>query len=668
MRATASSTRFWFELTAVLVTALLIRLVDLGADAPTDVSRDFSLSTDASWYSAAALDETIGRECDVGRAYDKPLYTAYLRALYSAFGPSLWTTNLASVPLAVVAVLLTALAARRLWGDAGGVLAAVLLALNYSFVVFNRSAVPYTLLALIASAVLYLCVTGATRQRLAPVLAAWVICAAGIVLVKEILVILVPMLLACPPIPSILRRRPRIAAAGLVATAVAAVGVGLALGLHHSFAQKLHDYFVVQAKHGVAWRLLSFEDRAGVFRALPVVLPLALFAPLLRRLRAVEWSLVAALIGGLLLFATAGYSPLRYLVVLFPTATVLAAGTLAMLFQRPAPEGVPHGAVRWAVLPVALFFAYQLCRAFATDEAVILIGWVGLAVVVVAIAARMQRFLPPVLTRHTAWIGVVCVFVALGSQVLRTSSAFAARYSTQHALTEIDTIVADDAVLSGLFSHLLTTESRLDRQLVSAVRFGKGALRREYEQRGITHLTIDVGEHTQHILRRFAVDGAPLVPVHEFIVRGTRVLLLRFEHAAQSYRPSDYETAVDAMREGDRTGATELLERHLAAHPDSAATHSALAECLLTRGDRGGALAHSGAALEANPYDLRAAGIRTTILLDAGELHEALELMRWIRRIDPASAPQVERTIRQVERDLAKRGAAESTLQEPRSP
>ena len=86
-------------LLALLLTAVIAsRLWNLSADAPTDVSRDLSLSIDGLWYTAPALDRVIGRTNDITGAYDRPLYTLWAGLLYRLFGADLTTTNFISVP------------------------------------------------------------------------------------------------------------------------------------------------------------------------------------------------------------------------------------------------------------------------------------------------------------------------------------------------------------------------------------------------------------------------------------------------------------------------------------------------------------------------------------------------------------------------------------------
>jgi tetratricopeptide (TPR) repeat protein len=417
-------------------------------------------------------------------------------------------------------------------------------------------------------------------------------------------------------------------------------GLGAALDLHVTLGQKLRDYFGSASLGELADRALSLEGRTGFFRALPVLAPLALLAGLRRRLDGGELPLLVCITVGVILFAPFSYSPLRYLIVLFPAVCVLAASTVTMLLTRPReqPErpGVRARAIR---TPVLLFLAYGWASALSPEStaATVMIWLLASAIVLVALWAPARWRTPRIATRPR--FAALAITAAIGVQLLRSGTAYAdMRHTTRAAVEDMQAVLAPDAVVSGLFSHLLTTGNTLDRKLVSASRFGDGVLRRTFEHRKVTHLTMNSGEHVPETLARFAADGAPLRHVHTFHVRGIAILVLRFEFADAYYSRSTYEHGVTAFEEGRQDDAIAHFEKAAREFPDRAAPVSALAMARLARGEPAKALDSCRKALSLNPWDLRALGVEADILLRDRRPVEARTRLERMRDIDPANA------------------------------
>jgi len=682
-RPVVSDRAFGVYLTVTLFVSLAVRLVAIDADAPADVGRDLALSTDGSWYTAAALDRTIGRDCDAPSDYDRPLFTAWARVVYAVCGPTLAATNGTSVPPAIAAVLFTALAARALRGNLAGLVAALLLASNHAFFVFSRSAIIYPFLTMVAAIVVWLVAYAERSGRSAPVAVATAITATAVVALKPILILLAPLLLIAKPLPAWLRCRPlcttTIAASGALVLLVAAITTGLT----DSVTQKVRDYSGSVTVAEILGNVLALETRAELFRSLPIVAPLALLAGARRRLLRAETALVITIALALLAFAPFRYTPLRYLLVLFPAFAVLAASVLVAALERaraPAPQSADPQATRaldeglrpssWSRVvrtPWALWLAWLAATAVAPEFApgtavvAVLATTLALAVVWAPSRSRHDRLRAPRSGRR-AFAGRLgaahWVAIALAAAVIieatRSASALAApRYTTRAALAEIDTIVAPDAILSGLYSHLLTTESTVDRKLVSASRFGGGRLRRTYESRGVTHLTLDGGPHVGEILARFAHDDAALELVHTFHVRGVPVLLLRFEYASDSYTMTDYERGVRAAARGALDGAIADFRKSAASFERSASPRSALAAALLARGDLAGAADAAVSALALDSADVRALGVEVDVLLRAGRPHDARERLARIVELAPRDE-HAARTLGRLDAELAR--------------
>ena len=633
----------------ILLVALAMRSAAIDADAPSDVGRDLALSTDGSWYSARALDDTIQRDCDVTAAYDRAPFTGYARVVYSLFGSSLGATNWISVPPSLLAILFTALAARRLAGNGAGLLAAALLAFNYSFLVFNRNAVIYTFLTMIAAAVLWLLVIANRDRRSWAAVAAWALAIGSVIFVKEILVLLLPALLLSWPLPGLLRRRPAATVTLLTLGGAALAATGYALDLHLGLLQKLHDYFGSAGAADVLNRALDLEARSGLFRALPVVAPLALLAGARRRLESTEALLLVTLLVALTVFAPFRYSPLRYTLPLFPAFAVLASSTLVHLFEAvPRDTGAPTFLNRALRAPILLWLGASAGAAVMSDPATgaVLGGAVSLLILTL-LWTRLTRRVPSLVRQpHLA---VALLAFALCIELSRSAASYAeTRYTTREALRDVDAIVSGSACISGLFSHLLTTENEIDRKLVAASRFGGGRLRRTYESRKVTHLTLAGGDGVAEIVARFAADGAALHHVHTFHVRGLRILLFRFDYATAFYETSPYEKGVTALGTDDPDEAARRFEEAAQGHPTAAAPRSALAVTAMRRGQPDAAALRTEEALTLNPWDVRALGVQAELLLRAGHIDAARSCFELLRQLDPAD-PRVAEVLRQLE-------------------
>jgi len=659
-----SNPSFLVLLAVLLVAALALRVVSIEADAPTDVGRDLALSTDGSWYTAAALDRRIHRDCDITAAYDRAPYTLWASIVYELCGPTLAATNLISVPPALIAILFTALTARQLRGNTAGLLAAAFLSFNYSFLVFNRNAVIYSFLAMVAALVLYLVVRTERRRQPWSTIAAWTLTLGAIVSLKEILILLLPALLVARPIrcwtTRSLRGRPLRTLTVMVVACIVTASLGVALDLHVILAQKLRDYFGDTGARDLVDRALTLEERTGFYRALGVLAPLALLAGLRRRLDPGELPLLVVVTAGLLLFAPFRYSPLRYLVVLFPAVCVLAASTVTLLLgaprENPGKPGTIARALR-ALLTIYLAHGFASALAPGSTAAAMTLWLLASTGIVLGLRTTTPWRLPSVVTAPR--IAALAIAAALGVEMLRCGTAYAdSRYTTRAAVREVPAILAPDAVVSGLFSHLLTTGNRLDRKLVSASRFGEGALRRTFERRGVTHLTIEGGEQLPGILSHFAADGAALHHVHTFHVRGTPVLLLRFEFASAFYRPSTYERGVTALDAGRHDVAVRHFEAAAREFPDRAAPLSALAAARLAGGDPEAAIEACRAARRLNPWDLRALGVEADLLLRRGRPEQARSRLEEIRRLDPGNRPVLRALERLRRRDLEPPGTS----------
>ena len=650
---------FWLSLVGILLVGLGTRSLRLDADAPTDVGRDYALTTDGSWYVARALDGEIGRDCDITDSYDRRPFTMYTRAIYSLFGPSVASTNFVSVPPSILAILFCALAARALGGNVTGLLGAAFLAFNYSFFVFNRNPVIYSFLAMFVALVVWLIAEANRREKTWIAVCAWIVALAAIVTIKEIGVFVVPALLLTRPIPELLRRRPRVSIIALAALGLAGAGAGVVLDLHEKFGQKLRDYFP-DGGLSELWALsITLEARTGFFRALPLVAPLALLAGARHRLSRTEvalWSVVVLSLFALLPFE---YSPLRYTVILFPVAAALAANRLGALLRGTAGDRSPTW---WRAMqtPVLLVFAGTATRSLASGSTGLWITlWIVLAIAIVAtIWIPSGRFSPTSMFSKVSWTRaqvslaglILAVTLAVGVELFRTSNAFASsRFTTREAVADLRAIVGENAIVTGSFAHVLTSGNDVDRKLVSAAQFGNGRLREIFESRKATHMTFAQQDSLPEILARFRVDGAKLEYVHSFLVRDIEIHLYRFHFADEYYELSDFELGAEAMKAENPNEALSHFETSVRNFPNSAAAHAALATTRMATNDLRGAEESAQRAIELNAWELRALGILADLRLRDRRLPEARALLERMHSLDP-SDERVAKTLEELAR------------------
>ncbi len=647
-------------LAAVLIVSGAVRLKDLSADAPLDGSRDLSLSTDGAWYSARALDLASeppqAAPHPSGRPYDKPIYSWLVAAAVRAVGRGIEAPALVAVLSSLVAVLLTAEAARRAASPAAGIAAAALLSLDFFFLVHSRAPNLYMSVAMFSAAVLWLAAPawGSGERPSRPgVLAAWVVALAGALWLKEILILLVPALLwAAPPPRSAWRavRRPPVLVLVAAVAAAAAVAVFMAYrsGCLAGQWHKLVEYVTIGPgeaspdRGGVIWRLLTLESRAGIFAMSPALAILTavryLYAGAGSPVEKLARGHAAALVGVLALLE---YSPIRYLLPIYPACAFLAS--------LQAVEGL-RGSFRPSLPPLwrrqirAAFAGYLFLQAGLAVTgrpsvpvvAVLLFVGISAAAIVECVLARAMPA-RPACGRAAAWCtaGLAVCLVLQGA--FRGGVALAEpRRSLVHAAAETKAVLAPCAHLTGLFAHALTYSSEQRRTYIPRLEWGGGKLGRHLRREGFTHMAVDIPADAERFFGAFRADGAELDPVWEFTIRGARVGLYRFPWAGELCPPSDFERGIAAWRAKDLPAAEIHLNRALEVHPEAAAPACALGLVLRDAGREPGAARLLEEALRRNPDTLQAARALVGIHLKNQNLAAARALLLDIASRDPA--------------------------------
>lgn len=130
---------------AILLLAAALRLYALAADAPIYLTRSQDLSTDGPNTIGFARDWVLfGIQPPPNQ---KPALTWLAYGVFSTLGIGYWQANLVAVSTGLLAIVFAAAFAQQQFGRRVALLCALFMALNYSFLIYNRIPMVYTPLA-----------------------------------------------------------------------------------------------------------------------------------------------------------------------------------------------------------------------------------------------------------------------------------------------------------------------------------------------------------------------------------------------------------------------------------------------------------------------------------------------------------------------------------------
>ncbi len=649
-RSGMMSRLFWpIALVVLLAVSFSLRLINLDADAPLDASRDLSLTIDGSWYVGAEIDWASSRPIDETPGYDPPIHGVVARILFRVLGPSHQTANLIGVLFALVAIGLTAGAARRAYGDRVGIVAGLLLALSYPYFFHSRTGGVYVPLSVFAAGLLWLRVSSdggrfSWRQLASGLILAGI---AALGLKQLILLQAVALVASLEPLRAMRAARPWKAFVVTVAGGSAIGIVGLFLWRNGWLGAQIHKvttYFLTGGGglEDVPLRAIEAESRIGAFATEPILAVLGvlgmLYAPPGGARRFATWTV--ALSWGLL--AVLGYSPLRYMLPAFPALAFLAGGAIAALVSERRARRTPYPRAMRCVRGLGI--AYAIAQVFVAASGN-LEAWEPGAIIAYGVAVGIALLFELVLVDHlpglprgarTALAGC-CVVVAALVGLTRTGVGVAyADHSIERAGQAVREILHPAAHVTGPFAHVLTYESPHRRSFTPVLEYGGGKLGRVLREQRVTHIAVDVNESTVALLDAFRRDGAALTPVHELVLRGQRVMLYRFPWAKELVPLSDFEHGVDAMQAGNYKEARERFELAHVSHPGSTPIISALAHAVLELDEKDRALRLLTIAIELNPHEITAARTLVRLQLADGDLIRARAMLEHIVQLDPS--------------------------------
>ncbi|MGF1521042.1 MAG: ArnT family glycosyltransferase [Leptolyngbyaceae cyanobacterium] len=139
----------WSALRGVLWTAtavfLLLRFIHLSADFPSGITYSATLYTDEGWYASAAVRHYLFGDWylanDFNAAVNMPVGQILHRLAFTVLGSSFFSARITTAAAFVLIVGLLAGLVYRRWGSSAALLAALLLATNYTGFAYSRLAI-----------------------------------------------------------------------------------------------------------------------------------------------------------------------------------------------------------------------------------------------------------------------------------------------------------------------------------------------------------------------------------------------------------------------------------------------------------------------------------------------------------------------------------------------
>jgi len=621
-------TRWMLIFLVGLILAGLVRSAHPAADAPFDLSWSQGPSTDAAYYlePAISLIET-GEAQSISRGWNAPgYYLLYVPAI-GLFGSSNAVINLTTVFIGLFGFVFFFLIARRTNDELTVICATFFWAVSYFWIMYTRIPLVYTAMITYMLAAMYLWMMGLKKPLW--FIPAWIVLIAAILWVRVIAVALVPALVAGhgAALYGRFKDRKRMLSMvfGTMVVFVVAGALVLIASLYLDFDPVLSALgrIKVHMREGmtgdrVLYYLFNLGQSGAIFLWLPVVslmsyLYLLMFmgdivtkkldftdTDSVIRLVMVVWLVFGAL--STILFE---YAPPRYFLFLMPPMFYTAGCAFSRLLNPPPRVEYDYGyyimLIFWIVflafklLYTTLFYFIRNFDTFVVglsmSEAGIirfertieffssfyLLASISLLVgISVALAVfsyrRSKRYKDGGTIRKSVRLATVAVLLVLC--ITYQGSMYASwliwpHYTMSSFSRELGDVLADDAVLAGPYAHVMTLENDLDAVYMTFIEPGKLFPCDRLEAAGATHLIIDVKNGLPYLEELFPEAFECLEFVDTIYVRGNGVDLYRYI-GADEYVPTDFERAVELIRQGNQEEAIALLEGVTADYPQDA--------------------------------------------------------------------------------------------------
>ncbi|MFH1313429.1 MAG: tetratricopeptide repeat protein [Candidatus Eisenbacteria bacterium] len=676
--------------------AVVLRLVFLNADPPWNFTWSQALFTDGARAIDGARskilfgDWIVDMRSPVVLFY--PLVNLIAFVIFKVGGVGLAQANLVGVLPGLASISLLYVWMRKLEGKIAGLIALAVLSLCYVHVIYSRVPMVESLLILMLLIAFYLALSG----RRALFFSGLVVGSAAFMVKLHALhfvpVVLVYLLLARPPDEE--RSTPVLhLIAAFLAGCVAAFAVWFAF-VYFVNPEVVAKYFrsnILIAQKGeyagasllavIEKRLGAFihlgSGREGLFAKAPVM-SLAAVAGLICAISGLTreeasikpWEKLAAIwfAGLVAALSFLSYRPLRYLALLTPSVTLLAASFIwrlargGSLFASRKPGWYLYAFIiwlAWVLIHIQQDITHQILSSagragggltpaqmsvyrfgLSVWPKVLIFG--GAAVVLSLIFRRRivsaKAALPYGLRKIGFWVLIAGIVVFNSVMFLRYADD--RKYSIIDGAGSLDRVLSEGAFLVGDCSTTMSLESgfRTLPAYGDLIRYDE---REEFEKYPITHFVIRFPTLYEYLTKNYPDFNEKMVPVRNFVLCGRDAVIVRYEnwpgYGLSSYKPSEFEQAMGLLNEGRIDGARSALESFMGLRPGSYEALLGIAICDLRQGRNDDAARALEQVFELTQRDALSHEIYGDILSSRGREMEARDEWEKALKLNPNS-------------------------------
>ncbi|MGQ9678036.1 MAG: ArnT family glycosyltransferase [bacterium] len=546
--------RFWLLLGVILLLALLLRIADLRADPPPDLSWSFAPYTDESLNTYSARNFILygnWQKDDFLPFCIYPLVNIIVALVFKFLGIGFVQVKLISVLSGVLGVLALALLIRKITQETAALFASMLLALSYPLVMYSR-------LGLVESVqILFLLLTGLfwvkSSEKPVLMLPAGFFAFTTFLLVKISAVFLLPVLFILfidrgLSVRTDEKKRRLFFSSFIwfIAGAVSAVLIWLLVVFLPYRAQYLQ--YVLRhssespAGHpttlfGYLFNTFTVGLRSKLFpRLVWVALVGFLTLPLLakRENPALRYLLLWFVFGALML-GYMNYRPPRYEIILLPPLIGAAGIAISrLLFTTREPFWVQkprrlntllYSIYCWPLaLQLLLYFSGFRLYPQPGNESSLLVLALGISFVVIATAAWFSRFLPE---KQTPPLGSILAMLILLFSFRLDIGQFVNWFSHRtyvliSSAQELNRLLPENAVLAGSWAPPLMIESR--KKTVAVTDWAN--IDDPINRFGVTHLILGENEVDNLLQGKIPPEiRAQMKPLRQYRIRGQLLTL-----------------------------------------------------------------------------------------------------------------------------------------------
>ncbi len=681
----------WFFLGALLIGAFF-RLIYLSADPPWDFTWSQALYTDGARVIDGARNKIMFGSWIVDTRSPTILFYPIMNLLaYIVFliaGVGLAQANLCGSIFAILSIALIYLCMKKIAGKWAGAISAIMLAFNYSHMVYSRVPMVESLEVFVLILIFYLFISG-KRQIL---LVGFLLGIAALMVKLHTIHLLVAFVIYLllekrwtqeESVPSRPWRDILTLILGLVASFV--FWFVLIYRVDPSVIAKYFKSNVLIAQQS-SWEVGSLTDfltirvgsltevgsgkdgfftNCGIVSLLCYLGLLSLFSCLSNR-KAKPWEVFALIwfVVAAISLAMLAYRPHRYFMILLPSTILVATS-----FLNRIAEGQPIFSAskpRWFKIAFIVWFVWVAIH-IEMDLLYRIIPWEDENVFDSALFKHYVSVWRKILIFLSAGIGFLLVLgkrietlkwdwglgarkvilfsllVAIAAQGSYSFLRYATKrsYSLLYAAHSLKRILGENVFLVGECATTLALET--DFRTLPAygdlIRHGE---KDKFEAYPITHFLLRSQNLTDYLLKNYEDFEKRIIPIRFLVVGGLESLVVRDPkwpgYEKSNYVPSGFEVAIAKGAEGDLEGAIKDLEDFLGKHPDSYEAIAAIALYQAALGDLDEALETMERAIEVcdheESYLYEGKG---DILELMGRRQEALQFWRKAYRLNPTS-------------------------------